>query len=85
MNEKNIICGRNPVLEALKSEANIDTVYINGEGGILGRIRSMAKKKRSCSKGRKFPEAGTADAGSSSSGRSCRNSMCGICICRRHT
>ena len=44
MNEKNIICGRNPVLEALKSEANIDTVYINGEGGILGRIRSMAKK-----------------------------------------
>ena len=44
MNEKNIICGRNPVLEALKSEANIDTVYINGEGRILGRIRSMAKK-----------------------------------------
>ncbi len=42
--KKNIICGRNPVLEALKSEANIDTVYINGEGGILGRIRSMAKK-----------------------------------------
>ena len=44
MNDNNLICGRNPVLEALKSDASIDTVYINGEGGILGRIRSMAKK-----------------------------------------
>lgn len=44
MNENNIICGRNPVLEALKSEASVDTVYINGEGGILGKIRAMAKR-----------------------------------------
>lgn len=44
MNDNNLICGRNPVLEALKSETSIDTVYINGEGGILGRIRSMARK-----------------------------------------
>lgn len=44
MNDNNLICGRNPVLEALKSEASVDTVYISGEGGILGRIRSMAKK-----------------------------------------
>lgn len=44
MNNNNLICGRNPVLEALKSDTSIDTVYINGEGGILGRIRSMAKK-----------------------------------------
>ena len=42
--DDNIICGRNPVLEALKSGAPIDTVYISGEGGILGRIRSMAKE-----------------------------------------
>ena len=43
MNDNNLICGRNPVLEALKSESSIDTIYINGEGGILGKIRSMAK------------------------------------------
>lgn len=42
--DDNIICGRNPVLEALKSGAPIDTVYISGEGGILGKIRSMAKE-----------------------------------------
>ncbi|MBQ7047172.1 MAG: 23S rRNA (guanosine(2251)-2'-O)-methyltransferase RlmB [Oscillospiraceae bacterium] len=41
--DNNIICGRNPVLEALKSGASLDTVYISGEGGILGKIRSMAK------------------------------------------
>ncbi len=41
--DNNIICGRNPVLEALKSGAPLDTVYISGEGGILGKIRSMAK------------------------------------------
>lgn len=44
MNDNNLICGRNPVLEALKSESSVDTVYINGEGGILGRIRAMAKR-----------------------------------------
>lgn len=42
--DDNIICGRNPVLEALKSGSSIDTVYISGEGGILGKIRSMAKE-----------------------------------------
>lgn len=40
----NIICGRNPVIEALKSGANIDTVYINGNGGSLGLIRKLAKE-----------------------------------------
>ena len=50
MNE-NIIYGRNPVLEALKSDAEINTIYINGEGGTLGKIRAEAKKKRnSCKK-----------------------------------
>lgn len=44
MNDNNLICGRNPVLEALKSESSLDTIYINGEGGILGKIRSMAKQ-----------------------------------------
>lgn len=43
-NDENIIFGRNPVLEALRSETPIDTVYISGEGGILGKIRSMAKE-----------------------------------------
>lgn len=42
---ENIICGRNPVMEALKSGANIDTVYIDGNGGSLGVIRRIAKEK----------------------------------------
>lgn len=42
--EDNIIYGRNPVLEALRSGASIDTVYICGGGGVLNRIRSMAKE-----------------------------------------
>ena len=39
-----IICGRNPVIEALKSGANIDTIYIDGNGGSLGLIRRLAKE-----------------------------------------
>jgi 23S rRNA (guanosine2251-2'-O)-methyltransferase len=42
---QNIICGRNPVIEALKSGANLDTVYIDGNGGSLGVIRRLAKEK----------------------------------------
>lgn len=42
---ENIICGRNPVIEALKSGANLDTVYIDGNGGSLGLIRRLAKEK----------------------------------------
>ncbi len=41
---ENLICGRNPVIEALRSGANIDTVYINGNGGSLGLIRKLAKE-----------------------------------------
>ncbi|MCR4796126.1 MULTISPECIES: 23S rRNA (guanosine(2251)-2'-O)-methyltransferase RlmB [Ruminococcus] len=40
---ENIICGRNPVIEALKSGANLDTIYINGNGGSLSVIRRLAK------------------------------------------
>ena len=40
-----IICGRNPVIEALKSDANLDTIYINGNGGSLSLIRRLAKEK----------------------------------------
>ena len=42
---ENIICGRNPVIEALKSGANLDTIYIDGNGGSLGLIRKMAKEQ----------------------------------------
>mgnify|MGYP002287106458 CR=1 FL=1 len=42
---ENIICGRNPVIEALKSNANLDTIYIDGNGGSLGIIRRLAKDK----------------------------------------
>ena len=40
-----IICGRNPVIEALKSDAQLDTIYINGSGGSLNLIRRLAKEK----------------------------------------
>lgn len=41
----NIIIGRNPVIEALKSDANLDTIYINGSGGSLNLIKKLAKEK----------------------------------------
>ncbi|MDE5772639.1 MAG: 23S rRNA (guanosine(2251)-2'-O)-methyltransferase RlmB [Ruminococcus sp.] len=41
---KNIV-GRNPVIEALKSDSPIDTIYIDGNGGSLGLIRRLAKEK----------------------------------------
>ena len=43
--QSDVICGRNPVIEALKSGANLDTVYINGTGGSLNVIRKLAKEK----------------------------------------
>ncbi len=42
--QDNVICGRNPVIEALKSGANIDTIYISGEGGSLNIIRRLARE-----------------------------------------
>ena len=41
---QNMICGRNPVIEALKSGANLDMVYIDGNGGSLSVIRRLAKE-----------------------------------------
>ncbi|WP_455529445.1 TrmH family RNA methyltransferase, partial [Ruminococcus sp.] len=41
---ENLICGRYPVIEALRSGAKIDTVYLNGNGGSLGLIRKLAKE-----------------------------------------
>ncbi len=41
---EDIICGRNPVIEALKSGANLDTIYIDGSGGSLNLIRRLAKE-----------------------------------------
>ena len=40
-----LIIGRNPVLEALKAEEPLDTIYMNGTGGSLGRICTMAKSR----------------------------------------
>ncbi len=48
---ENIICGRNPVIEAIKSGMSIDTVYVSGHGGILGKINSMAKDAGAVVKG----------------------------------
>ncbi len=44
--EKGLIIGRNPVIEALKSKKNIDTIFVNGEaGGSIGLISRMAKEQ----------------------------------------
>lgn len=44
--ESNIIVGRNPVLEALKAEKLIDTIYVNSEAtGSIGHIISLAKEQ----------------------------------------
>lgn len=45
INETENIVGRNPVIEALKSGAPLDTIYIDGNGGSLGLIRRLAKEK----------------------------------------
>lgn len=42
---ENIIAGRNPVIEALKSDSDINCIYICGNGGSLGQIRKLAKDK----------------------------------------
>ncbi len=40
-----VICGRNPVIEALKSGTpRLDAIYINGFGGSLNLIRNLAKE-----------------------------------------
>ncbi len=42
----NLIVGRNPVLEALKAEKLIDTIYVNSEAtGSIGHIISLAKEQ----------------------------------------
>jgi len=43
--ETDIIFGRNPVIEAFKSGVEIDTVYINGQGGSLTVIRNLAAER----------------------------------------
>lgn len=44
--DSGLIIGRNPVIEALKSGRQIDTVYVNSEaGGSIGLICRMAKDK----------------------------------------
>lgn len=40
-----LIAGRNPVLEALRSETLPDTVYLSGHGGVLRQIAELAKEK----------------------------------------
>ena len=39
------IYGRNPVIEALKSDASIDCIYISGRTGTLSKIYAMARDK----------------------------------------
>lgn len=41
--DENLIFGKNPVIEALKADKPIDTVYMSGSGTIFNKISSMAK------------------------------------------
>ena len=43
--EQDRIAGRNPVLEALRSGAMIDTIYVSQESGGLQEIIQMAKER----------------------------------------
>lgn len=44
--KSNYIIGRNPVLEALKAEKSIDTIFVNaGAGGSINHIISLAKQQ----------------------------------------
>lgn len=40
-----LIIGRNPVMEALSADKNIDTVFVSGEGGLISKICAVAKEK----------------------------------------
>ena len=43
--ENDRIAGRNPVLEALRSDAKIDLIYVGQESGGLQEIIRLAKEK----------------------------------------
>ena len=43
--EEQLIAGRNPVLEALKSDQPLDTIYLSGTNGTLHQIAALAKEK----------------------------------------
>ena len=43
--EEQLIAGRNPVLEALKSDQPLDTIYLSGTNGTLHQIAVLAKEK----------------------------------------
>lgn len=46
LNDKNLILGRNPVIESLKAGKLIDSIYVNSEaGGSISVICRMAKEK----------------------------------------
>ena len=40
---QNLILGKNPVIEALKADQPVDTVYISGSGTVFSKIASMAR------------------------------------------
>ncbi|MDO5558831.1 MAG: 23S rRNA (guanosine(2251)-2'-O)-methyltransferase RlmB [Oscillospiraceae bacterium] len=41
-----IIYGKNPVIEALKSDMSIDTVYLSGQGAVYSKISSLARDRQ---------------------------------------
>lgn len=47
LSKKNIIAGRNPVVEALKNDKGIDKILLfkNATGDVIGEIRMLAKEK----------------------------------------
>lgn len=75
-----VIYGRNPVIEALKSGSPLlDTIYINGSGGSLNLIRSLAKEKNIVVKDAQDKKLSLLSGGASHQGAAA------VCACGEYT
>lgn len=75
-----VIYGRNPVIEALKSGSPLlDTIYINGSGGSLNLIRSLAKEKNIVAKDAQDKKLSQLSGGASHQG------VVAVCACGEYT
>ena len=78
-NEMQLIIGRNPVIEALKANKLIDTIYINPEAkGSITLICRLAKEKGINVK--RVNKTQQYEQGSFTSGCYCYGCVCGVCV-----
>ena len=78
-NELQLIIGRNPVIEALKANKLIDTIYINPEAkGSITLICRLAKEKGINVK--RVTETKLNNMSRGASGCYCYGCVCGVCV-----